>query len=97
MMFYYFGGPFWNNPQLWFDRSPIRYVKNARTPTLIQAGGADKIVPISQAYQWYHALRATHVPVNMLIYTKQGHNFSDPNMIVIGLKDLQQWLKHYLG
>ncbi|MEK6324344.1 MAG: S9 family peptidase [Acidobacteriota bacterium] len=46
----------WDDPEIYQKTSPISYVKNAKTPTLIQHGELDKRVPIPNAYELRQAL-----------------------------------------
>jgi hypothetical protein len=45
-----------NDPEIYQKTSPIAYIKNARTPTLIQHGELDRRVPIANAYELRQAL-----------------------------------------
>jgi len=56
-----------------WDRSPIAHLKNAIAPTLIGLGMKDKRVPPSQGIEYYHALRAKHVPTKLLVYNDCDH------------------------
>ena len=44
-----FDKPFWENPQKWLEHSPLMYVKNVRTPTLLMTGELDLRTPIGQS------------------------------------------------
>ena len=43
--------------EIFQKHSPITYVKNVTTPTLVLHGEADVRVPTSQGYEYYHALK----------------------------------------
>ncbi len=58
--------------------SPITYVDNVKTPTLILSDTRDQRVPVSQAYMFYHALRSRHVPVQFTAFPRYGHFAADP-------------------
>ncbi|MBI5877758.1 MAG: S9 family peptidase [Chloroflexi bacterium] len=53
--------------------SPIRYVDRIRAPLFIVHGANDPRVPLSEAQQIADALRARNVPVEMLVYSDEGH------------------------
>ena len=53
----YFGGEPWDQFDSFTKHSPITYVQNVKTPTLILHGEADVRVPTSQGYEFYHALK----------------------------------------
>jgi dipeptidyl aminopeptidase/acylaminoacyl peptidase len=68
--------------------SPITYVARVTTPTLILSDTRDQRVPVPQAYEFYHALRAHHVPVKFVAFPRYGHFPTDP----IGREQvLRQW------
>ena len=55
-----------------WERSPIRYVKNARTPTLIVFGQRDERVPPTQGYELYEGLKARGVEAKLVIYPRRA-------------------------
>jgi len=68
----------WDDAEIYRKTSPISYVKNARTPTLIQHGELDKRVPIPNAYELRQALEDRGVPVKMVVYKGFGHGIDKP-------------------
>lgn len=89
----YLGVPFWIDNTLYLKRAPIMYVKNISTPLLIMHGENDIRVPLSQSYELYTALERQHKPVKMLIFPKQHHVPTDPNIIFESINEVDQWLK----
>jgi len=74
----YFGLP-WADEAALIAHSPITYVQNVKTPLLIQHGEEDHRVPLSQAHEFYKALKALHKTVEFDIYPRGGHvNFEPP-------------------
>ena len=71
----YFGGmtPY-EHPDV-FDRvSPIRFVKQVKTPTFIYNGAFDVPTP---AIEFWNALKAVGVPTSLVIYPGEGHKYSN--------------------
>src|SRR5205085_3203246 len=68
----------WEDPEIYRKTSPISYLKNARTPTLIQHGELDKRVPIPNSYELRQALEDKGVPVKMVVYKGFGHGITKP-------------------
>jgi dipeptidyl aminopeptidase/acylaminoacyl peptidase len=68
----------WEDPEIYKKTSPISYVNNAKTPTLIQHGELDKRVPIPNAYELHQALEDRKVPVKMIVYKGFGHGIDKP-------------------
>jgi dipeptidyl aminopeptidase/acylaminoacyl peptidase len=68
----------WEAQELYWDRSPMKYVKNVKTPTMIMHGQADTRVPIAQAQEFYMALKEMKVPVEFVVYPRENHGFTEP-------------------
>ncbi len=90
----YYGGYFWKNYKAYLDSSPLMYVENIKTPTLIQQGEYDQTVPQNQAYELYNALKQRGVPVKMTIYKNQGHSFSAPAALP-ALREIYFWMDQH--
>ncbi|WP_219517733.1 S9 family peptidase [Nonomuraea ceibae] len=56
-------------------QSPFTHVSDVTAPTLILHGDADDRCPVSQAEQWFGALRERNVPVRMVRYPNASHLF----------------------
>jgi dipeptidyl aminopeptidase/acylaminoacyl peptidase len=93
----FFGKSVYDDPAPYWDRSAIRTIKQAHTPTFIYVGERDIEVPPTQSTEYWHALKAMNVPTSLVIYPDEGHGIRDPKNIV----DLQHrtvaWFDHYLG
>jgi dipeptidyl aminopeptidase/acylaminoacyl peptidase len=63
--------------QLYEARSPFYFVQNCRTPTLVLHGQNDPYVPLAQAYEFYHALKALGVETEMVVYPREGHGIGE--------------------
>jgi dipeptidyl aminopeptidase/acylaminoacyl peptidase len=72
-------------------------VKGVTTPTIIQQGDADIRVPISQGYEFYHALKEQGVPTRMLVLPRQPHGPTEPKMQLAAMKANLEWFEKYLG
>jgi len=71
----------WDNFQEYWDHSPMKYVDNVTTPTMILHGIADTRVPIAQAEEFYEALKERHVPVEFVKYPRENHGFVEPRHV----------------
>jgi dipeptidyl aminopeptidase/acylaminoacyl peptidase len=60
------------------EESPLTYADRVKTPTLIVTDAGDQRVPTPLSYEFYHAVRATGTPVELLVYPVNGHFPSDP-------------------
>lgn len=55
------------------ERSPVFFADRVTTPTLLTAGTEDRCTPPGQAMEFYRALHARDVPVEVAIYPGEGH------------------------
>ncbi|HZC08120.1 MAG TPA: S9 family peptidase [Ktedonobacterales bacterium] len=69
--------PSYQEPEVYLRSSPITYVAQAKTPTLITHGASDERVRLGQGKELYHALRALGVPTEMVIYPREPHIFQE--------------------
>ncbi len=66
---------------LW-QRSPIRYVVNVKTPVMLVHGENDSDVPIAEAEQFYIALKDVGVETVMIRYPREGHGVRENRHVV---------------
>jgi dipeptidyl aminopeptidase/acylaminoacyl peptidase len=71
----------WDNYQEYWDHSPMKFVGNVKTPTMILHGQADTRVPIPQAEEFYRALYERKIPVEYVTYPRENHGFVEPRHI----------------
>ncbi len=88
-----FGGHYWDNYELWRKSSPLSYVSNIKTPTLILQGQVDKRVPRTQAQQFYQALQERKIPTRLALYFGEGHGFANSFAILDALNETLDWFK----
>ena len=85
-----------DDPAIYDKTSPMHYVKQAKTPTLIQHGENDRRVPIANAYELRQGLEDRGVPVEMVVYKGFGHGITKPkSMRAVMLHNLA-WFNHYI-
>ena len=71
----------WDNFQEYWDHSPMKYIENVKTPTMILHGQSDTRVPIPQSEEFYRALYQRRVPVEYVTYPRENHGFVEPRHI----------------
>jgi dipeptidyl aminopeptidase/acylaminoacyl peptidase len=92
----YLNGNFWEEYELYTDRSPIYHVMNATTPILIQHGSEDSLVPPTQGKELYSALIERAVPVEMVLYPRSGHEPEEPKLLRDIMSRNLEWFNTYL-
>ncbi|HXB59268.1 MAG TPA: S9 family peptidase [Candidatus Acidoferrales bacterium] len=90
----YFGDVF-KNRKAYLIHSPISYVEGTTTPTLILQGENDPLMPVSQAYEFYDALKEQGCPVKMVVYPRSGHYPSEPKSILDVMNRDLEWFDQY--
>jgi dipeptidyl aminopeptidase/acylaminoacyl peptidase len=86
----------WDDPAIYQKTSPITYVKQAKTPTLIQHGELDKRVPIPNGYELRQALEDRGVPVRMVVYKGFGHGIDKPKQQRAVMEHNLAWFSKYI-
>jgi dipeptidyl aminopeptidase/acylaminoacyl peptidase len=76
--------------------SPISYIHQAKTPTLILHGAEDKRVPVPQAEEFYAGLKAINVDTEFVKYPREGHGIQEPRHTLNLLKRQLAWYKKYI-
>jgi len=95
-----FGGDIFEKSDLYWDRSPLKYVKNVKTPTLVLHSDNDFRVPIEQGEQWFRALRHFGVPAEVVFFPRENHNLTrtgEPKHLVESLNWQVYWFDRYLN
>jgi dipeptidyl aminopeptidase/acylaminoacyl peptidase len=74
----FFGATVYDDPQVYAKSSPITFIKNAKTPTLVLVGDSDGECPTPQSYEFWHALKTIGTETELVVYEHEGHMFVDP-------------------
>lgn len=92
----YMGSTPWERPQLFLDHSALQFIQNAKTPLLIQHGGNDIRVPLAQAQEFYFAAIKVGLPVEMVVYPRQGHSIREPRLSLAAMEKNLDWFNKWL-
>ena len=76
--------------------APIAHVANVSTPTLILHGSDDTIVPVTQGYEWFRALKDRGVPVELVVYPREPHGFMEHPHVLDRSRRYIDWFVQYL-
>lgn len=85
-----------DDPEVYAKTSPMNYIKQAKTPTLIQHGEFDRRVPIPNAYELRQGLEDRGVPVEMIVYKGYGHGITKPKSMRAVMQHNLGWFNHYI-
>lgn len=86
----------WEDPSEHLRRSPLMYVGNVKTPTMLMTGELDLRTPISQTEEFYAALKMRKVPTAMLRFKGEWHGTSSiPSNFLRSQLYLQSWFERW--
>lgn len=85
-----------DDPDIYTKTSPMTFIKQAKTPTLIQHGEFDRRVPIPNAYELRQGLEDRGVPVEMVVYKGYGHGITKPKSMRAVMMHNLVWFNHYI-
>jgi dipeptidyl aminopeptidase/acylaminoacyl peptidase len=85
-----------DDPEIYAKTSPMTYIKQAKTPTLIQHGEFDKRVPIPNGYELRQGLEDRGVKVEMVVYKGYGHGITKPKSMRAVMQHNLAWFNHYI-
>lgn len=93
---YWFPGKPWDHIEHYMKRSPISYIANVTTPTMLLTGEADYRTPISETEQFYQALKLQGVETAMVRIPDASHGItSRPSNLMAKVAYIQWWFdKH---
>lgn len=86
----------WSDPEIYKKTSPITYINQAKTPTLIQHGEFDQRVPIPNAYELLQGLRDHGVKSELIVYKGFGHGITKPKERLAANWHNWQWFNKYI-
>jgi dipeptidyl aminopeptidase/acylaminoacyl peptidase len=89
----YFGASVYDAPAVYAKSSPINYIKNVKTPTLIVVGDRDAECPMPQSREFWHALRTLGIKTEFVVYPNEGHHFNSPEHVEDVLERTISWFK----
>ncbi|WMS96287.1 S9 family peptidase (plasmid) [Pseudoalteromonas sp. HL-AS2] len=93
---YWFPGKPWDHIEHYMKRSPISYVGNVKTPTMLLTGESDFRTPISETEQFYQALKLQGVETAMVRIPDASHGITArPSNLMAKVAYIQWWFdKH---
>ena len=93
---YWFAGFPWDDVQSYWKRSPLAYVGNVHTPTMLMTGEVDYRTPSSEAEQFYEALKLRKVDAALVRVPNASHDISArPSLLVDKVAYVLAWLKSH--
>jgi dipeptidyl aminopeptidase/acylaminoacyl peptidase len=92
----FFDKPFWEAPEQWLKQSPLMYVGNVTTPTVVMTGELDRRTPMPQSEEYYAALKMRGVPSALLRFEGEFHGTSSkPSNFMRTQLYMMSWYKQW--
>ena len=87
----------WEDFESYWKVSPLRYINNAKTPTLIHVVDGDPRVPRPQSEELHMALKQRGIPTEFFVYPGNTHGIPDPrNQYLKAVAEFawfEQWIR----
>jgi dipeptidyl aminopeptidase/acylaminoacyl peptidase len=87
---------YYDDMEHWWRQSPIAYIKNAKTPTLIHVVDGDPRVPRPQSEELHMALKRLNVPTEFFVYPGNAHGIQDPRNQYLKAVSEMAWMDYYV-
>tara|TARA_B100001109_G_scaffold201690_1_gene168414 strand:- start:441 stop:2486 length:2046 start_codon:yes stop_codon:yes gene_type:complete len=93
---YWFPGLPWDNLEHYMDRSPISYVGNVKTPTMLLTGEQDFRTPIAESEQFYAGLKLNKVESMLVRIPGASHGIAArPSNLITKVNAIIAWFDKY--
>lgn len=92
---WFYGLPY-EKPEGFARSSPMTYIKNARTPTLILHGENDRTDPLGQSQMLYRALKRYGVESEFVVYPREPHGLQEEKHLIDRLNRIVRWFDSHL-
>jgi dipeptidyl aminopeptidase/acylaminoacyl peptidase len=80
----------------YWTQSPLKYIKNAKTPTMIHVVEGDPRVPSPQSVELHMALKQLGVPTELFMYPGNTHGIPDPRNQLVKAMSEMAWMDYYV-
>ena len=95
-MTHQFPGAPWEEPEHYWERSPISLVANVTTPTMLLTGEEDFRTPISESEQFYQALKFLGVDTALVRVPGSSHGIAGrPSRLIGKIEHILAWFARY--
>ncbi len=93
---FYFKGTPYDNWDHYLDVSPLKYIKKAKTPTLIHCGEKDQRVPRPQSEELHMALKKLGVPTEFIVYPNMPHGLTNARYQLVKMESEFAWFEKWI-
>lgn len=93
------GNRVWRESEAFWEASPIKYIENCHTPTLIIHAEGDRRCPVAEGIQMYTALKLQNVPAKLILFSGESHGLAisgKPRARLKHSRVIREWFSRYL-
>ena len=94
--FYVGDGFLYEDFETYWDQSPLKYIMNAKTPTMVHVVEGDPRVPSPQSVELYMALKKLNVPTELFMYPGRSHGIPGARNRYLKSVAEMAWMDHYV-
>ena len=80
----------------YWRQSPIQFIRNAKTPTMIHVVEGDPRVPSPQSVELHMGLKRVGVPTELFMYPGASHGIPDARNRMVKSAAEQAWMDYYV-
>jgi dipeptidyl aminopeptidase/acylaminoacyl peptidase len=80
----------------YWNQSPLKYIRNAKTPTMIHVVEGDPRVPSPQSVELHMALKKLGVPTELFMYPGTTHGIPDARNQLVKSVSEKAWMDYYV-
>jgi dipeptidyl aminopeptidase/acylaminoacyl peptidase len=80
----------------YWDQSPLKYISNAKTPTMVHVVKDDPRVPSPQSLELHMALKKLGVPTELFMYPGDTHGIPDSRNRLVKSVSEMAWMDYYV-
>jgi dipeptidyl aminopeptidase/acylaminoacyl peptidase len=94
---YYLGNKLpYDDFDAYWKQSPLKYIRNAKTPTMVHVVEGDPRVPSPQSVELHMALKQIGVPTELFMYPGSTHGIPDPRNQLVKAVSEMAWMDYYV-
>ena len=93
---YWFDAMPWEDPDAYWERSPLSLVGNVTTPTALLTGEQDFRTPIGESEQYYQALKLRKIDTALIRIPEASHGIAArPSQLIAKVDNILAWFARY--